>query len=157
MIKQNALDNYGARSAYLTREWLIAIQTPVDGVKPLVNALSARIPLVQGHYDQCLYVTGPGQQRFHALEGSHAGLENGAQSTAAVEVTFSIPQDTELLDRVFETVFEVHCNEDPTIRIMETWGSRSDYLNDCDNPNRYWNRPEAQAIHGRAVAFAHNA
>lgn len=157
MIKQNALDNFGAKSAYLAREWLIAIQIPVDGVKPLIDALSARIPLVQGHYDQCLYVTGPGQQRFHALGGSHAGFENNVQSTAAVEVTFSIPQDTDLLDRVFETVFDVHCNEDPTIRILETWGSRSDHLDDRNNPNRYWNRRDARALHGRAVAYAHNA
>ncbi|MDH3452245.1 MAG: hypothetical protein OEN20_07465 [Gammaproteobacteria bacterium] len=155
MIKQNKLDNFGARSAYLTREWLVSIQTPVDGVKPLVDALSGNIPLIQGRHDQCLYVTSPGQQRFHAVADSHAGLEHRAQSTLAVEVTFSIPQDPELLDRVFETVFDVHCNEDPTIRILETWGSRSDYLDDRNKANRHWHRADARTIHGQAVANVH--
>ncbi|MDH3715597.1 MAG: hypothetical protein OET44_17315 [Gammaproteobacteria bacterium] len=152
MVKQNSLDRFGSRSAYLTREWLVAIQTPVDGVKPLTDALSEHLPITQGHFDKCLYVTGPGQQRFHALAGSHAGFEDPVQSTAAAEITFSIPQDAELLDRVFETVFDVHCNEEPTIRILETWGSRFDHLDDRRNPNRYWNRADADTLHGQPVA-----
>jgi len=152
MIKQNSLDKFGARSAYLAREWLVAIQTPVDGAQPVIDALSKDIPMIQGCYDQCLYVTGAGHQRFHARAGSHADVENTVQSTSAIEITFSIPQDPELLDRVFETVFAVHCNEEPTIRILETWGSRADALNDRDNSHRYWNRANARSIHGQAVA-----
>jgi len=34
--------------------------------------------------------------------------------------------------------------------VQELWGSRSRYLDDKDNPNRYWNRPDAAEIHGQA-------
>ena len=159
MIKQNRLDKFGARSAYLAREWLVAIQTPADGAQPVIDALSENIPMVQGCYDQCLYVTGAGRQRFHAREGVRAGFKDTVQSTSAVEITFSIPQDPELLDRVFETVFAVHRNEEPTIRILETWGSRSDSLHDRDNPHHYWNRADASPNRARAVVnvYAHSA
>jgi hypothetical protein len=155
MVKQNSLDRFGSRSAYLTREWLVAIQVPVDGVKPLIDALSEHIPMTQGHYDKCLYVTGPGQQRFHARTGAHAGFEDTVRNSAAAEVTFSIPQDTALLDRVFETVFDAHCNEEPTIRILETWGSRSDSLDGRQNANRSWNSAGASAVRERPVATAY--
>jgi hypothetical protein len=29
--------------------------------------------------------------------------------------------------------------------------SRSKFLDDKDNPNRYWNRPDAEQLHGEAV------
>lgn len=147
-MNQHCLDSFESESANLAREWLVKIQAPIDGVDPVLDALSEEIPLVQGAYDKCLYVTGAGYQRFHALEGSHAGLEDTIQSTASVEITFSIPQDPVMLNKVFDTVFAVHCQEDPTIRIQEIWGSRSRYEDDKDNPNRYWNRPDADKIHG---------
>lgn len=157
MVKQNTLDRFGSRSAYLTREWLVAIQVPVDGVEPLIDALSEHLPTTRGRHDKCLYTTGPGQRRFHALAGAQAGFENGVQDHAVVEITFSIPQDTALLDSVFETVFDVHCKDEPTIRILETWGSRCDRLDDRQNVNRYWNRANALRERPAAAAYARSA
>ena len=154
MVKQNSLDKFGARSAYLTREWLVAVQTPADGVKPVLDALSANIPLQQGTYDQCLYVSGPGQQRFHSVAGSRAGFEGAVPGSSTVEITFSIPQDAALLDRVFETVFAVPCNQEPAVRIVESWGSRCDYLNERENPHRYWNRAAVDVAQPQAAATA---
>ncbi len=56
-----------------------------------------------------------------------------------------------MLNKVFETIFAAHVNEEPTVRVQELWGCRSRYLDDKDNPNRYWNRPDAAQIHGSAV------
>ena len=151
MQNQHSLDRFKTKSTELAREWLVKVQTPINGVDPVIDALSEKIPLNQGAYDKCLYITAPGYQRFHALEGSHAGLEDTIQSTSSVEITFSIPPNTDLLNKVFDAIFAAHCQEEPTIHIQEIWGSRSKYKDDKDNPNRYWNRADAEKIHGSST------
>ena len=151
MAKRHELDGRDLGPARLEREWLVRVQTPHGGIEPVLEALTREVPLRQGAYDCCLFVTAAGDQRFRALEGSHAGAEGTIQSTTASEIAFAIPPDGDLLDRVFETVFAVHVNEEPTIQVQEIWGSRSKYLDDKDNPHRYWNRPDARSLHGVAL------
>ena len=152
MTHSHELDEHDLGPARLVREWLIHIRTPVGGVDAVLEALTRDVPLRQGAYDCCSYITAAGQQRFRALEGSHAGAEGTIQSTSTAEIVVSIPPDRDLLDKVFRTVFAVHVNEEPTIQVQEVWGSRSHYLDDKDNPNRYWNRADADALHGTRVA-----
>lgn len=144
------LDDFDMKPAVLRREWRVCVQSPLAGIERLLEALGREIPLAQGAYDNCTYVRSAGMQRFRALEGSHAGAEGTIQTTEAAEVVFTIPPDPELLSQVFEAVFAVHVNEEPTIQVEEVWGSRSKYLDDKDNPDRYWNRPDAEQIHGTA-------
>ncbi|MGI9311717.1 MAG: hypothetical protein ACR2P7_09360 [bacterium] len=153
-MKQSKLEDMNMTPAYLQREWQITIQTPAGGLDNLLGALGRDIPLRQGAYDNCLYVRNAGRQRFRALDGSHAGAEGTVQTTDAAEVVFSIAVDEALLNRVFETIFANHVNEEPTVRIQEVWGCRSKYLDDKDNPNRYWNRPDAKQIHGEGTSVA---
>lgn len=150
-MSRHDLDNFDMKPATLEREWVVAIQVPTGGLDSLLLALGSRLDLVQGAYDSCLYVVGGGQQRFRACEGAHAGAEGTVQSTPSFEVILSIPADVEKLNEVFEVVFQFHVQEDPTIRVHEVWGSRSKYLDDKDNSNRYWNRADAAEIHGIAV------
>lgn len=134
--------------AVLEREWVITIDTAVGGVEPVIEALGNALPLVQGPYDNCLFVRESGYQRFWAMEGSHAGAEGTVQKTAAQQIVFSLPCDPELLSKAFDVIFAVQVNEEPTIRVEEVWGSRSKLLDDKDNPNRYWNRSDAKQLHG---------
>ena len=67
------------------------------GVAQVIEALEAKIPIVQGPYDCCTFVRESGYQRFRALEGSHAGAEGTVQQTPASQIVFSIPLDRELL------------------------------------------------------------
>ena len=85
------------------------------------------------------------------MEGSHAGAEGTIQMTAAQQIVFSLPCKPELLSKAFDVIFAVHVNEEPTIRVEEVWGSRSKLLDDKDNPNRYWNRPDAKQLHGDSI------
>ena len=135
-MKPMKLDKVALGPARLERELQITIQTPCGGLDNLLTALGRELPLKQGAYDNCLYVRRAGSQRFRALEGSHAGAEKTIQTTDAAEIVFSIPFDV---------------NEEPTVRVQELWGSRSRYLDDKNNPNRYWNRPDAKQIHGTAT------
>jgi hypothetical protein len=151
MTGKHELDGFDMSPASLEREWVVTIDTPAGGVEPVLEALGRELPLVQGPYDNCMYVRENGFQRFRALEGSHAGAEGTIQKTPASQIIFSIPPDRTLLSKAFDVIFSVHVNEEPTIRVEEVWGSRSKFLDDKDNPNRYWNRPDAEHLHGEAV------
>ncbi len=148
---EHELDGFDMTPARLEREWVVTIDTPAAGVAPLLEALGQALPLVQGPYDNCFYVQENGYQRFRALKGSHAGAEGTVQQTPASQVVFSIPPDQALLRKTFDLIFAVHVNEEPTVRVDERWGCRSKLLDDKNNPNRYWNRPDADKLHGKAV------
>ena len=145
------LDKFDMSPATLESELVITIDTPTGGVGSVLKALELHMSIVQGPYDCCTYVRENGYQRFRALEGSHAGAEGTVQQTPASQIVFSIPRDRELLSKAFEIIFAAHVNEEPTIRVTEAWGCRSKLLDDKDNPNRYWNRPDAEALHGKSV------
>lgn len=145
------LDDFDMTPAVLEREWVLTIDTPSGGVEPVLNALGRELPLTQGPYDNCIYVREGGFQRFRALDGAHAGAEGTVQQVPACQIVITLPPDRALLAKAFDVIFAVHVNEEPTIRVTEEWGSRSKLLDDKDNPNRYWNRPDAQELHGKVV------
>ncbi len=151
MITGHQLDNFDMKPAILEREWVVTVDTPLGGVEIVQEALGNQLPLVQGPYDNCMYVRESGYQRFRALKGSHAGDEGTIQQTPAAQIIFSLPCDVALLRKAFEIIFAVHVNEEPTIRVAEVWGARSRFLDDKDNPNRYWNRADAEKLHGESV------
>ena len=151
MAKEHELDNFDMSPATLVREWVVTVDTPDGGVEPVLKAIGEGLPLVQGPYDNNIFVRERGYQRFRALSGSHAGAEGTVQQTAASQIVFSLPPDRDLLSKAFDIIFAVHVNEEPTIRVEEVWGSRSKLLDDDDNPNRYWNRPDADSIFGKPV------
>ena len=148
MNTPDELDGVDLAVASLAREWRVTIQCPTGGVAVLLDTLGSHLSLRQGAYDNCLYVRQNGYQQFRALEGSHAGNEGTIQTTEADEIVFTIPSDLSLLRKAFEVIFKFGVQEDPTVHIEQIWGSRSKYLDDKDNPNRYWNRPDADEIHG---------
>ena len=137
--------------ARIVQEWTITIQTPVIGSEALLTAIRDQIDLVQGHYACCLHVSAAGEQQFRALDGSHAGPEETIQSVPVVDITLSIPASNEVLQNALKVIFDHHVHEDPTIRISEGWATRSTYSSDPHNPNKYWNRDDADAIHGKAL------
>jgi len=56
-----------------------------------------------------------------------------------VEVSFELPEDQSLVDRVVEAIFEVHSYQEPVIRIQPILASRSKGRDDSNNPHRWWN------------------
>ncbi len=68
MTGKHELDGFDMAPASLEREWVVTIDTPTRGVEPVLEALGRKLPLVQGPYDNCMYVRENGYQRFRALE-----------------------------------------------------------------------------------------
>lgn len=151
MISDNNLNGFDMPPATLASEWVITIDTPTGGVAAVLSAIEEKLTIKQGPYDCCSFVRENGYQRFRALAGSHAGAEGTVQQTPASQIVISIPPEQDLLSELFEVIFAVHVNEEPTIRVQQAWGCRSKLLDDKDNPNRYWNRPDAGILHGEPV------
>ena len=149
-MRKHEFEELELNTTSLVRQWLITIDTPIGGVDQVVTELGNKIPLVWGPYDNSMYINGSGLQRFRALEGSHAGSEGTVQQTAASQIIIAIPPDSELLAKTFNVIFEVHVNEEPGIIVEEVWASRSKLIGE-DNPNRYWNRDDAEQMHGEAI------
>jgi len=145
------LNKFDVGAAVLHQEWMITLDTPDGGLPDMLAGLEEHIPMRQGPYDCCSFIRAAGQQRFRALEGSHAGADGTIQQTPASQIVFSIPADNELLKIVFNTIFKYHVNEEPTIRVQLVWGSRSKLIGDKDNPHRYWNRSDAETLHGTST------
>ena len=149
--QEHILDSLDTNAMQLRREWRITIQCPTGGTDGLIQALGQNLPLTQGAYDHCLYLRRSGEQQFRAREGSHAGDEGTIQATSSNEIVFTLPTDIQVLKNMFDLVFEFGVQEEPTIQIDEIWSSFSKYAEDKDNPNRYWNRPDAAELHGLAT------
>lgn len=62
-----------------------------------------------------------------------------------------VAHDLQLLARALSVIKHHHVHEEPTINVTETWSCRSGEDDTSDNPNRYWNRQDAEAIHGEIV------
>ncbi len=139
-------------AARLEKEWVLVIQTPVRGMDVLLEALRNHVDLKQGHYECCLHISSAGEQQFRALKGSHAGVEDTIQSVPVVDITISMAAQELLMAQALAVIFEHHVHEEPTIRVSESWATRSKYLNDSDNPIKYWNRADAAQIHGTAIS-----
>jgi len=88
MTGKHELDGFDMAPASLEREWVVTIDTPTRGVEPVLEALGRKLPLVQGPYDNCMYVRENGYQRFRALEGSHAGAEGTIQKPQPLRSSF---------------------------------------------------------------------
>ena len=66
MSTAHELDKLDMNPATLEREWLVTVDTPEGGVDIVLEALGRELPLVQGPYDNCLFVC---DGYTHRIEG----------------------------------------------------------------------------------------
>jgi hypothetical protein len=118
----------------------LRFQAPPEDVERIMAAVSALTPLAIGKYDSNAYQSAGGIERYRPLDGAAAGPESEIrQRPGVVEVSFQLPRDPDLLERVIEAIFQVHSYQEPTITVGEVLVSRSKGLDDSANPHRWWN------------------
>ena len=115
--------------------------SPEEDVERILDHVCQITPLpLGGCYDNNAYQTAPGIERYRPLEGAAAGPEVEVRKRpGVVEVLFELPDDQELLERITETIFQVHCYQEPVIKVRHILVSRSKGLDDSQNPYRWWN------------------
>src|SRR4051812_13701622 len=103
-------------------------------------AVTALTPLAVGKYDRNAYQAAAGIERYRPLEGAAAGAETDIRKRpGVVEVSFRLPKDQGLLERIVEAIFQVHSYQEPFIAVEEVLVSHSKGLDDSKNPHRWWN------------------
>jgi hypothetical protein len=119
---------------------LLRFQAPPEDVDRIMSAVLALTPLAMGKYDSNAYQSAGGIERYRPLEGAVVGVETELRKRpGVVEVSFQLPQDRDLLERVVEAIFQVHSYQEPMIAVEEILVSRSKGLDDSKNPHRWWN------------------
>ena len=140
-----SLETYKARSGRFVPVWTIEIQTLIEDVDKILDAVMAVYPLGYGRYRRNASISAQGMETAQPEEGSTTtthlpGYQAGETETyPMVELKISIERDEAILEKVMDAIHHVHHYEEPVIFLREDWASRSAYNPDSDNPNRWWN------------------
>lgn len=127
-------------SVQLTARCLVSVQAPLEDVDRIMDAVVKIAPLEMGAYDSNAFQSAPGVERYRPLQGAAAGAESEVRlRPGVVELVFELPDDPALVERVIETIFQVHSYQEPVIRLHNILSSRSKGLDDSANPHRWWN------------------
>jgi hypothetical protein len=120
---------------------LVSVFAPEEDVDRIMEHVTEIVPLSQGDsYDSVAHQSAPGTERYRPLEGAAAGPETGVRERpGVVGLTFEVPDDQALVERVIETIFQVHSYQEPVIKVQPILVARSKGLDDRDNPHRWWN------------------
>ena len=147
MAKKSAasLADYRAKSGRFVPVWTLEIQTLVEDVDRILDAVLAVHPLSYGRYERNASVSAQGLETARPLADSTTdthveGFVHGATETyPMVELKISVERDCAVLEKVMDAIHYVHHYEEPVIFLREDWASRANYDPNSDNPNRWWN------------------
>lgn len=139
------LDQYKAKSGTFVPVWTLEIQTVIEDVDKILDAILEVYPLSYGRYKRNASISAVGMETAQPEPGSTTdkhieGFVAGATETyPMVEIKISIERNTAILEKVMDAVHYVHHYEEPVIFLREDWVSRANYNPDRSNPNRFWN------------------
>ena len=132
---------FETKSVRMERLLVMSVFAPEEDADRILAHVCEVVPLAQGEkYDSNSFQSAPGIERYRPREGAVAGPESEVRKRpGVVELSFELPDDQSLLERVTETIFQVHCYQEPVIKVQHVLISRSKGLDDSDNPYRWWN------------------
>ncbi len=139
------LENYKAKSGTFIPVWTLEIQTPLEDVDKILDAIMKVYPLTYGRYQRNASISAVGIETAQPEEGSTTTthikdyVAGTTESYPMVELKLSIERDTAVLEKVMDVIHYVHHYEEPAIFLRENWVSRATYNPDNSNPNRWWN------------------
>lgn len=139
------LEQYKARSGKFIPVWTLEIQTIIEDVDKILDAVLEVYPLGYGRYRRNASVSATGIETAQPETGSTTqnhleGYVPGTTETyPLVELKISIERDNAMLEKVMDVVHYMHHYEEPVIFLREDWASRSNYDPNSTNPNRFWN------------------
>lgn len=140
-----SLEKYKAKSGTFVPVWTLEIQTVIDDVDKILDAIMEVHSLSYGRYQRNASISAVGMETARPEADSTTekhvdGYVPGATETyPMVELKITIERDVFVLEKVMDAIHYVHHYEEPVIFLREDWVSRANYNPDRDNPNRFWN------------------
>ena len=131
---------FETKSIRMERLYTVRMLAPVEDVDRIMEHVCRITPLRHCAYDCNAWQSASGIEHYRPLEGAVAGAETEVRKRpGVVEVSFELPCDQALLERVIETIYDVHSYQEQTIKVQEVLVSRTRGLDDKANPHRWWN------------------
>jgi hypothetical protein len=135
-----SIQAFETASIRMERLFSVCVLAPAEDVERIMEHVCRIAPLTQGAYDSNAWQSAPGTERYRPLEGAAAGAETEVRKRpGVVEVSFELPYDQGILERVVEAIYQVHSYQEQTIKVQEILVSRTKGLDDKANPYRWWN------------------
>lgn len=140
-----ALAEYRAKSGKFVPVWTLEIQTVVEDVEKILDAVMVVYPLKYGRYQRNARISAVGMETAQPEAGSttttHVAdyVAGETETYLMVELKISIERDESVLEKVMDAIHYVHHYEEPVIFLREAWASRASYNPESDNPHRWWN------------------
>ena len=140
-----SLDDYKAASGTFVPVWTLEIQTVIEDVDKILDAIIKVHPLAYGRYRRNASISAVGMETAQPEPGSTTDrhvedFAAGATETyPMVELKTSLERDATAPAKVMDAIHYLHHYEEPVIFLREGWASRANYNPDRDNPNRFWN------------------
>ena len=139
------LRDYQAKSGSFVPVWTLEIQTVIEDVDKILDAIIEVNPLKYGRYGRNGSISAVGmetaQPEADSTTQNHVAgfVLGGVETYPMVELKITIERDLAVLEQVMDAVHYVHHYEEPIILLKEAWASRANYDPNNDNPNRWWN------------------
>jgi hypothetical protein len=127
--------------------YVVSFNVPTESAAKVLRQITDTYPLPYGSYDQVAFRSATGIEQFRPLKGSKAGEQAKISEVPTTRITFSIPEQTGVLQKVVAAIRTAHPYEEPVIQIQPGWISQAKHEGEESNPNRWWNqiRPAEQA------------
>ncbi|MEM9160690.1 MAG: hypothetical protein AAGB46_16700 [Verrucomicrobiota bacterium] len=106
----------------LVKSYRISTFVPTDKLESVIAQVNQVVTLGYGNYDNVLWFSNPGTERYRPLSGSNPteGKRGEISSVPSVKLEFSLPFDRNALERAIELgIKKAHPWEEPVIIIDE--------------------------------------
>jgi len=139
------LEHYKAKSGRFAAVWTLEIQTVIEDVDKILDAVMKVHPLSYGRYQRNASISAVGMETAQPEAGSTTSthideyVPGNTETYPVVELRITLERDLSALEKVMDAILYVHHYEEPVIVLREAWASRANYNPNSDNPNRWWN------------------
>ena len=108
MTPDITLDNYSAKSGHFVPVWTLEIQTPIDDVDKILDAVMQVYPLSYGRYQRNTSLSAQAMETAQPKAGSTTATHKdgfavgGTETYPMVELKLSIERDETILEAVMD-------------------------------------------------------
>ncbi|MGI9501315.1 MAG: hypothetical protein ACR2P3_14865 [Geminicoccaceae bacterium] len=120
--------------------WQVVFLAPEEDVDRIFEAVAEIAPLVHGKTDRNGYRMPGGIEYYRPGEETPTGADDPRQRPGVDEMRLILPRDTNMLNGVIETIYEISSYYEQPIIVTEVLRSQAKNLDDSKNPNRWWNK-----------------